>query len=144
MRGGIQRGPRPHQAAGKPRWRDVHNVVEHLPAGRRAAGYYRVSTQKQGRSGLGLEAQQKAVRDHLNGGNWKVVGEFIEIESGRRSDRPQLAAALAACRLHGAKLIIAKLDRLARNVHFISGLMESKVDFVAVDFPQANRLTARP
>jgi DNA invertase Pin-like site-specific DNA recombinase len=103
--------------------------------------YYRVSTQKQGRSGLGLEAQQKAVRDHLNGGNWKVVGEFTEVETGKRADRPQLAAALAACRLHSAKLIIAKLDRLARNVHFISGLMESKVDFVAVDFPQANRLT---
>jgi DNA invertase Pin-like site-specific DNA recombinase len=103
--------------------------------------YYRVSTQKQGLSGLGLEAQQKAVCDHLNGGNWKLAGEFTEVESGKRSDRPQLAAALAACRLHGAKLVIAKLDRLARNVHFISGLMESKVDFVAVDFPQANRLT---
>jgi DNA invertase Pin-like site-specific DNA recombinase len=103
--------------------------------------YYRVSTERQGRSGLGLEAQQKAVRDHLNGGNWKVVGEFTEVESGKRADRPQLAAALAACRLQGAKLIIAKLDRLARNVAFISNLMEAGVDFVAVDFPQANRLT---
>jgi DNA invertase Pin-like site-specific DNA recombinase len=84
-----------------------------------------------------LEAQQKAVRDHLNGGNWRIVAEFTEVESGKRSDRPQLAA----CRLRGAKLIIAKLDRLARNVHFVSGLMESGVDFVAADFPQANRLT---
>src|SRR5580704_1939364 len=103
--------------------------------------YYRVSTERQGRSELGLEAQQKAVRDHLNGGNWGIVAEFTEVESGKRSDRPQLAAALAACRLRGAKLIIAKLDRLARNVHFVSGLMESGVDFVAADFPQANRLT---
>jgi DNA invertase Pin-like site-specific DNA recombinase len=103
--------------------------------------YYRVSTQKQGRSGLGLEAQKRAVRDHLNGGDWRLVDEHTEVESGKRSDRPKLAAALAACRVHGATLIIAKLDRLARNVHFISGLMESKVDFVAVDFPQANRLT---
>jgi DNA invertase Pin-like site-specific DNA recombinase len=88
-----------------------------------------------------LGSEQKAVRDHLNGGNWRIVAEFTEVESGKRSDRPQLAAALAACRLRGAKLIIAKLDRLARNVHFVSGLMESGVDFVAADFPQANRLT---
>jgi DNA invertase Pin-like site-specific DNA recombinase len=103
--------------------------------------YYRVSTQRQGRSGLGLEAQQKAVGDHLNGGNWRIVGEFKEVESGKRSDRPQLAAALKACRALGATLIIAKLDRLARNVHFVSGLMESGVEFTAVDFPHANRLT---
>jgi DNA invertase Pin-like site-specific DNA recombinase len=103
--------------------------------------YYRVSTQRQGRSGLGLEAQQKAVRDHLNGGNWRIVAEFTEIESGQRPGRPQLAAALKACRAVGATLIIAKLDRLARNVHFVSGLMESGVEFTAVDFPQANRLT---
>jgi DNA invertase Pin-like site-specific DNA recombinase len=103
--------------------------------------YYRVSTQRQGRSGLGLEAQQEAVRTYLNGGNWQVVGEFTEVESGRRKDRPKLAEALAACRVHGAKLIIAKLDRLARNVAFVSNLMESNVDFEAVDFPQANRLT---
>jgi DNA invertase Pin-like site-specific DNA recombinase len=103
--------------------------------------YYRVSTVRQGRSGLGLEAQQTAVRDHLNGGNWRVVAEFTEIESGKRKDRPKLAEALAACRVHGAKLVIAKLDRLARNVAFVSHLMESGVDFEAVDFPQANRLT---
>jgi DNA invertase Pin-like site-specific DNA recombinase len=103
--------------------------------------YYRVSTQRQGRSGLGLEAQQTAVRDHLNGGNWRIVTEFTEVESGKRSDRPKLAEALKTCRALGATLIIAKLDRLARNVHFVSGLMESGVEFTAVDFPQANRLT---
>lgn len=103
--------------------------------------YYRVSTDKQGRSGLGLEAQQKAVLDYLNGNGWEIVGEFTEIESGKRNDRPKLQTALRECRLHGATLVIAKLDRLARNVAFISNLMDSEVDFVAVDFPQANRLT---
>jgi len=103
--------------------------------------YYRVSTQRQGRSGLGLDAQRKAVTDHLNGGNWRIVAEYTEVESGKRSDRPKLAEALKACRVHGAKLIIAKLDRLARNVAFVSNLMEAGVDFEAVDFPQANRLT---
>lgn len=103
--------------------------------------YYRVSTKRQGASGLGLEAQQAAVHQYLNGGNWQMVAEFTEVESGKRNDRPQLAAALRACQLYGAKLIIAKMDRLARNVAFISNLMESGVEFVAVDFPQANRLT---
>jgi DNA invertase Pin-like site-specific DNA recombinase len=104
--------------------------------------YYRVSTARQGRSGLGLEAQQRAVLDHLNGGSWRIVSEHIEVESGKRADnRPKLAEALATCRVHGAKLIIAKLDRLARNVAFISALMDSGVDFEAADFPQANRLT---
>jgi len=103
--------------------------------------YYRVSTQKQGASGLGLEAQQEAVRSYLNGGRWKMVAEFTEVESGKRNDRPALKDALALCRVHNATLIIAKLDRLARNVAFISNLMESSVEFTAVDFPQANRLT---
>jgi DNA invertase Pin-like site-specific DNA recombinase len=103
--------------------------------------YYRVSTERQGRSGLGLDAQKAAVLAHLNGGEWTLLAEVVEIESGKRSDRPKLAEALRLCRLHGATLIIAKLDRLARNVHFISSLMESGVEFVAVDFPQANRLT---
>jgi DNA invertase Pin-like site-specific DNA recombinase len=102
--------------------------------------YYRVSTAKQGASGLGLEAQQEAVRSFLNGGRFALV-EVTEIESGKRNDRPALAKALALCRVHGATLVIAKLDRLARNVNFISNLMEAGVEFTAVDFPQANRLT---
>jgi DNA invertase Pin-like site-specific DNA recombinase len=101
--------------------------------------YYRVSTERQGRSGLGLEAQQAAVRGFTKGG--EIVAEVIEIESGKRNDRPKLAEALRLCRLHKAMLVIAKLDRLARNVHFVSSLMESGIEFVAVDFPQANRLT---
>jgi len=102
--------------------------------------YYRVSTDRQGTSGLGLEAQRSAVRQFLNGGEWKLIAEFTEVESGKRTKRPQLAAALEACKKHRATLVIAKLDRLARNVHFISGLMESSVEFVAADNPHANRL----
>jgi DNA invertase Pin-like site-specific DNA recombinase len=103
--------------------------------------YYRVSTERQGQSGLGLEAQESAVLEYLNGGGWQLVGRFIEVESGKRNDRPELARALAACRRVGATLVIAKLDRLARNVAFVANLMESGVEFVACDFPQANRLT---
>jgi DNA invertase Pin-like site-specific DNA recombinase len=103
--------------------------------------YYRVSTQRQGRSGLGLAAQKETVLNYLNGGSWQLVAEFTEVESGKRSDRPEFAKALAACRLHRATLVIAKLDRLSRNVHFVSSLMEAGVEFVAVDFPQANKLT---
>jgi DNA invertase Pin-like site-specific DNA recombinase len=101
--------------------------------------YLRVSTAQQGASGLGLEAQRAAVASYLNGGDWKLVEEVLEVESGKRNDRPALATALRLCRKHRATLVIAKLDRLARNVHFISGLMEAKVDFVAVDMPEANR-----
>jgi DNA invertase Pin-like site-specific DNA recombinase len=103
--------------------------------------YYRVSTARQGASGLGLEAQQTAVAGYLNGGRWKMVGEFTEVESGKRSDRPELAKALSLCRIHGATLVVAKLDRLSRNVAFTAALMESSVEFTAVDFPMANRLT---
>jgi DNA invertase Pin-like site-specific DNA recombinase len=103
--------------------------------------YLRVSTDKQGESGLGLEAQRRAVGDYLNGGKWTLAAEFVEVESGKRSDRPQLAAALAACKKHKAKLVVAKLDRLARNVAFTAKLMESGVEFVAADMPFANKLT---
>jgi DNA invertase Pin-like site-specific DNA recombinase len=121
-------------------WHPVSPQEPTVVAGKFVA-YYRVSTARQGQSGLGLEVQQEAVRTHLNGGNWSLVAEVIEVESGKRNDRPKLAEALRLCRLHGATLIIAKLDRLARNVAFISNLMESGVEFTAVDFPQANRLT---
>ena len=103
--------------------------------------YYRVSTSRQGRSGLGLEAQKQAVNVFLHGHGELIIESFTEVESGRKNDRPMLVAALDACRKYKAVLIIAKLDRLARNVHFISGLMESGVEFVAVDMPEANRLT---
>jgi DNA invertase Pin-like site-specific DNA recombinase len=103
--------------------------------------YYRVSTDKQGKSGLGLDAQRAAVVAFLNGGRWQLVGEFTEIESGKRNDRQQLAAALAACKKLKAKLVIAKLDRLSRNVAFISALMEAGVEFVACDMPHASKLT---
>lgn len=106
--------------------------------------YYRVSTQKQGASGLGLEAQQAAVARYLNGGAWELIGEFREVETGKGADalakRPQLRAALDACKKNGATLLIAKLDRLARNVHFVSGLLETGVEFVAADMPQANKV----
>ena len=103
--------------------------------------YYRVSTDRQGRSGLGLDAQQKAVQDYLNGGDWSLVAELTEVETGKRSDRPELAKALALCRKHKGKLVIAKLDRLSRNLAFIATMMDSGVEFVAVDNPHANKLT---
>ena len=107
----------------------------------RFVAYYRVSTDNQGRSGLGLEAQRAAVGAHVAGAHGDVTAEFVEVESGRKRDRPQLALALAAARTHRAVLVIAKLDRLARNVHFVSGLMESGVEFIAADMPTVNRLT---
>jgi DNA invertase Pin-like site-specific DNA recombinase len=103
--------------------------------------YLRVSTARQGRSGLGLEAQRQAVTDWLDGGRWTVVKEFVEIESGKKADRPQLEKAFQLCRLLSAKLVIAKLDRLSRDAHFLLGLEKAGVDFVAVDMPHANRLT---
>jgi DNA invertase Pin-like site-specific DNA recombinase len=103
--------------------------------------YYRVSTDRQGKSGLGLEAQRKAVRDYLDGGNWQLVQEFVEVESAKHNERPQLATALLACKKHKAKLVIAKLDRLSRNLAFTATLMESGVEFIAADMPFANKLT---
>jgi DNA invertase Pin-like site-specific DNA recombinase len=105
--------------------------------------YYRVSTAKQGASGLGLEAQRAAVTDYLNGGNWRLLAEHAEVESGKHSDRPALAAALRDCKLKKATLVIAKLDRLSRDAHFLLGLEKAGVDFVAVDMANANRLTVR-
>jgi len=103
--------------------------------------YYRVSTDRQGASGLGLDAQRQAVAGFI--GTGQLVAEFTEIESGRRhTNRPQLLAALTECRKRrGAVLLIARLDRLARNVAFISALMENGTDFIACDMPQASRLT---
>src|SRR5688572_15760498 len=110
-------------------------------AGGKYVSYLRVSTQKQGQTGLGMEAQRTAITNYLDGGNWKLIAEYVEVESGKNNQRPELEKALQRCRQTGAKLLIAKLDRLARNVHFIAGLMESNVDFLAVDMPSANRLT---
>ncbi len=111
---------------------------------RRFVAYYRVSTLKQGQSGLGLEAQQAAVSAYLHGGASALVGEFTETETGKGANaletRPQLRAALDACTKHKATLIIAKLDRLARNVHFVTGLLETGCDFVAADMPHANKV----
>ena len=100
--------------------------------------YYRVSTDRQGKSGLGLDAQREAVRRYV-ADLGSITEEFTEIETGKKNNRPQLAFALAACRQRRAVLVIACLDRLARKVHFISGLMESGVDFVAVDMPHADK-----
>lgn len=103
--------------------------------------YFRVSTERQGRSGLGLEAQRKSVLDYLDGGRWELVAKFTEVESGKRNDRRELARALAACRLHRATLLIAKIDRLSRDAAFLLNLRDAGVDFVAADMPDANRMT---
>ena len=97
--------------------------------------YLRVSTDKQGRSGLGLEAQREAVARYLNGGDWKVAAEYVETETGKRSERPKLSAALAHAKALGATLIVAKLDRLSRNVDFLRKLLASDVDLIFCDLP---------
>lgn len=103
--------------------------------------YLRVSTKGQGASGLGLEAQRAAVQAYAAAAGANIAAEYVEVESGKRADRPKLAAALAHARRNGAKLVIAKFDRLARNVAFLSNLLEGGVEFVACDNPHANRLT---
>lgn len=103
--------------------------------------YIRVSTQQQGKSGLGLEAQRSAIAAYSSGS--EIVAEYVEVESGKRSDRPQLALAMAHAKKIKATLLIAKLDRLARDVHFITGLMKARVDFIAADMPHANKLTVQ-
>lgn len=100
--------------------------------------YLRVSTARQGRSGLGLEAQRTAVTAYLNGGQWTLLREFVEVESGKRDDRPELAKALHLCKVSGAALVIAKLDRLSRNASFLLALRDAGVRFVAADMPEAN------
>src|SRR5216684_9141803 len=103
--------------------------------------YLRVSTDRQGRSGLGIEAQRAAVKSYLAGFGAGPVVEFVEVESGKRADRPELTRALAECRVRKATLVIAKLDRLARDAHFLLGLQRSDIAFTAADMPNANRLT---
>ncbi|MAM38508.1 MAG: resolvase [Erythrobacter sp.] len=103
--------------------------------------YMRVSTAKQGRSGLGLEAQQSAINAYLRPSDRLLTPPFVETESGKRNDRPELAKALHRCKLTGATLLVAKLDRLSRNVAFIATLQEAGVPFVAADMPEANELT---
>ncbi len=100
--------------------------------------YLRVSTQKQGYSGLGLEAQKEIITNYLK--DVKPIAEYIEVESGRKSDRPKLKEALEKCKKEGATLIVAKLDRLARNVSFLSQLLESNIEIVFCDFPSANKM----
>jgi DNA invertase Pin-like site-specific DNA recombinase len=107
----------------------------------RLIGYVRVSTEKQGQSGLGLEAQLSAIDLYGKANGGEVVKVYREVESGTDSTRPQLSAAVAHAKRIRGRLVIAKLDRLARNVHLVSGLMESGVDFIAVDNPHANKLT---
>lgn len=108
---------------------------------RRYVAYLRVSTDRQGRSGLGLEAQREAVAQYVAGSGGRIVAELVEVESGRKSDRLKLAEALAACRKQHATLVIAKLDRLSRNAAFLLNLRDAGVDFIAADMPHANRLT---
>lgn len=108
---------------------------------KQVVGYVRVSTAGQGASGLGLEAQQAAIDGYAKAHGATVVRVYVEIESGRKSDRPELAKALSHAKRSRATLVVAKLDRLARNVAFLSRLMEAKADFVAVDNPAANKLT---
>jgi DNA invertase Pin-like site-specific DNA recombinase len=105
--------------------------------------YYRVSTQRQGKSGLGIEAQRQAVATYLNGGNWRIVGEFVEVESGRRPDRPELDKALAAARVRQVPLVVAKVDRLTRSVASLSALLEAGVDVRFADLPAIEGATGK-
>jgi len=100
-----------------------------------------VSTGKQARSGLGVEAQRTAVRDYLNGGDYELLEEYVEVESGKRDDRPKLRKALKHCKVTGATLVIAKLDRLSRNARFLLELQDSRVQFICADMPEANEMT---
>jgi DNA invertase Pin-like site-specific DNA recombinase len=112
-----------------------------MAAGQRLVAYERVSTTRQGASGLGLEAQRKVIEDFASSRGAEVLARFTEVESGRKADRPELAKALHLAKVTGATLVIAKLDRLSRNAAFLLALRDSGVRFVAVDMPEANDLT---
>jgi DNA invertase Pin-like site-specific DNA recombinase len=103
--------------------------------------YYRVSTKKQGTSGLGLDAQKKTVEDYSKHNDGKIIAEYTEVETGKRTDRIELTKAIAHAKLAKATLVVAKLDRLARNMEFTAALMNSGVEFICCDNPHANRLT---
>ena len=107
----------------------------------RYVAYYRVSTQKQGKSGLGLEAQRKMVADYVTGNSGELVAEYTEIESGKLDNRPELMAAMKHADLVGVKLLVGKLDRLSRDLHFITSLQKSKVDFAVCDLPGCDSFT---
>lgn len=109
----------------------------------RFISYLRVSTDKQGRNGLGIDAQRASIASYLNGGTWELLTEFVEVESGKNSERPKLQEAMAECKRTGSTLIIAKLDRLSRDPDFIGMVMKSSIDFVACDMPAANKVTIR-
>ena len=114
-------------------------MVRHSP---KFVSYLRVSTKRQGQSQLGLESQRMAVEAFLNGGRWQLVQEFVEVESGKHDhNRPALHQALEACKAYGATLVIAKIDRLSRDAHFLLGLQKAGTKFVAADMPEANEMT---
>jgi DNA invertase Pin-like site-specific DNA recombinase len=112
-----------------------------MSSAKKVVAYYRVSTKQQGRSGLGLEGQQAAVGEYVTRDGGNIVAEYTEVETGKSKDRPELLKAVAHAKRAKAVLLVAKLDRLARNVAFTSALMESGVDFVACDNPHANKFT---
>ncbi len=109
----------------------------------KVVAYYRVSTNKQGKSGLGIDAQRHAVATYLNGGDWEIIAEFVEVESGRNSDRPELQKALAKARVHKCPIVVAKVDRLTRSVGFLSRLLDAGVDVRFADLPQVEGATGR-
>jgi DNA invertase Pin-like site-specific DNA recombinase len=109
--------------------------------GRSYVAYYRVSTQRQGRSGLGLEGQRAEVLRYIAESPGSLIAELTEIESGKNDDRPKLVEAMRLCRVYAAILVVARLDRLSRSVALISSIMESGLDFIVADFPLANRFT---
>jgi DNA invertase Pin-like site-specific DNA recombinase len=111
--------------------------------GNKFVSYLRVSTDRQGKSGLGLEGQRKAVANYLNGGDWRLIAEFVEVESGRNADRRELEAALSLCRAHRAVLIVANVSRLTRSVAFLSKLLSSDVEIRFVDLPAIEGATGK-